>query len=120
MVVGVFLGEAFPAQTQMLGGVEFGGDSHVNIPIAILIWLMIYPMMLKIDFGGLGGVLRKPRGLMIPLSLGWMSRTILIKTQGKDWFETKFLPKFRPVTIIALLASLIFIFAFQSDKYFGE
>src|SRR6185436_2803333 len=72
MVVGVAFGRLAPAFTARLSGWEFGRDSHVNIPIAVLIWLMIYPMMLKIDFGGLAGVARKPRGLLITLVVNWL------------------------------------------------
>src|ERR1700731_2486561 len=44
---------------------EFLSGSQVNAPIAILIWLMIYPMVLKIDFGGLKGVAQRPKGLFV-------------------------------------------------------
>ena len=58
--------------THRLSALEFGHASHVSIPIAVLIWLMIYPMMLKIDFGGLKGVMRRPRGLAITLFVNWL------------------------------------------------
>ena len=41
------------------------GEFPCDIPIAVLIWLMVYPMRLKIDFGGLKGVMRRPKGLAI-------------------------------------------------------
>ena len=53
MIVGVGLGTIFPGATARLSKLEFGTGSQVNIPIAVLIWLMIYPMMLKMDFGGI-------------------------------------------------------------------
>ncbi len=71
MVLGVALGRAFPAVAHRLSGMEWG-RSHVNIPIAVLIWLMIFPMMLKIDFGGLRGVARRPKGLAITLFVNWL------------------------------------------------
>ena len=231
MVGGLTLGKLLPNLTTQLAHWEFGKDSHVNIVIAVLIWLMIYPMMLKIDFGGLRGVANKPKGLLvtlfvnwlvkpfsmallgwvfmqwlfssvlgwiepetaknytagliilaaapctamvfvwsyltdgdgpytlaqvavndlimvfafapivaflvgvsgvvvpggvlvasvvvfivIPLVAGWVSRTALIRSHGTDWFEQRFLPKFRPVTIVALLATLVLIFAFQAEN----
>ena len=231
MVVGVAFGKLLPGFTQTLSGWEFGRNSHVNIPIAVLIWLMIYPMMLKIDFGGLKAVAQKPRGLLvtlvvnwlvkpfsmallgwlfvrvlfgdvlglitpeaardysagliilaaapctamvfvwsyltdgdpaytlaqvaindlimlvlfapivmflvgvsgvtvprevlftsvvvfivIPLSAGWLSRTLLIRARGPVWFEQSFLAVFKPVTILALLATLVLIFAFQAEN----
>ena len=54
--------------------------------------------------------------IVIPLIAGFLSRTVLIKTRGTDWFDTSFLPKFRPVTILALLATLVMIFAFQAEN----
>ncbi len=216
MVVGVAFGKFAPQFTASLSKLEFVQGSHVNAPIAVLIWLMIYPMMLKVDFTALGGIARKPKGLavtlfvnwlvkpfsmallawlfmqhvfsawispelakeytagliilaaapctamvfvwsyltdgdpvytlvqvavndlimlvafapivmflcgvanvvvpakvlitsvvvfiVIPLAAGWLTRTALLKSRGKDWFEQKFLPKFHPVTIFALLA----------------
>jgi ACR3 family arsenite transporter len=231
MVGGLALGKLLPGLTTRLAQWEFGTDSHVNVIIAVLIWLMIYPMMLKIDFGGLRGVAKKPRGLLvtlfvnwlvkpfsmallgwvfmqwlfssvlgwiepetaknytagliilaaapctamvfvwsyltdgdgpytlaqvaindlimvfafapivaflvgvsgvtvpsgvlltsvvvfivIPLVAGWFSRTLLIRGRGLPWFEQTLLPKFRPVTIVALLATLVLIFAFQAEN----
>jgi ACR3 family arsenite transporter len=54
--------------------------------------------------------------IVIPLAAGWLTRTALLKSQGKDWFEQKFLPKFHPVTIAALLLTLVLIFAFQAEN----
>jgi ACR3 family arsenite transporter len=228
MVVGVALGKLAPGLTTSLSKLEFGEGSQVNVAIAVLIWLMIYPMMLKVDFGAIGGVARRPKGLgvtlfvnwlvkpfsmallgwlfmqhvfaawitpaaareytagliilaaapctamvfvwsyltdgdpaytlvqvavndlimlfafapivmflcgvanvvvpskvlitsvvvfiVIPLVAGWLTRTLLLKSHGKDWFEQKFLPKFHPVTIGALLLTLVLIFAFQAEN----
>jgi ACR3 family arsenite transporter len=54
--------------------------------------------------------------IVIPLAGGWVSRTALIKNRGRAWFDTVFLPRFRPVTMIALLVTLIMIFAFQAEN----
>lgn len=231
MVVGVAIGRLLPALTATIGRWQFGATSHVSIPIAVLIWLMIYPMMLKIDFGGLSGVFRRPKGLLvtltvnwlvkpfsmallgwlflrvlfghslgwispeaakdytagliilaaapctamvfvwsyltdgdsaytlaqvaindlimlvafapivmflvgvsgvvvpkdvlvtsvivfivIPLAAGWLSRAILIRAKGAPWFTGTFVATFKPVTMIALLATLVLIFAFQAEN----
>ncbi|WP_142526009.1 ACR3 family arsenite efflux transporter [Methylacidimicrobium cyclopophantes] len=230
MVIGVAIGKFLPDLTHHWSGMEFG-RSHVNIPIAVLIWLMIFPMMLKIDFGGLRGVARRPKGLavtlfvnwlvkpfsmalfgsffvvglfssafhwidpetarnylagliilaaapctamvfvwsyltegdaaytlaqvaindlimtfafapivmllvgvsgivvpkevlltsvvafiVIPLAAGWLSRTLAVRLRGLSWFESSFLPLFKPVTTFALLATLVMIFAFQAEN----
>ena len=62
MVLGVALGRLLPGFTARLSSLEFGEGSQVNVPIAVLIWLMIFPMMLKIDFGALGGIAKKTQG----------------------------------------------------------
>src|SRR5450631_2627140 len=228
MVVGLIVGQVAPALVQGLRGMEFGRGSQVNIPIAVLIWLMIIPMMMKIDFGAILSVRQRPRGLLvtlfvnwlvkpfsmaligwiffrhifsawitrpeadqyiagviilaaapctamvfvwsyltdgdpvytlvqvavndlimlvafapivmflcgvanvvvpskvlitsvvvfivIPLAAGGLTRTMLLKSHGKDWFEKTFLPKFQPVTVFALLLTLVLIFAFQAEN----
>jgi ACR3 family arsenite transporter len=228
MVVGVALGKLLPDFITALSKLEFGQGSQVNVPIAVLIWLMIFPMMLKIDFGSLGGIAKKPKGLfitlfvnwlvkpfsmaflawvflqhvfaawiepemaknytagliilaaapctamvfvwsyltdgdpaytlvqvavndlimlvlfapivmflcgvanvvvpskvlitsvvvfiVIPLAAGYLTRTLLLKSHGIEWFEKSFLPKFQPVTIFALLLTLVLIFAFQAEN----
>ena len=63
MGVGVAFGKLLPDVTNTLSKLEFGQGSQVNVPIGILLWLMIYPMMLKVDFSAIGGIARKPKGL---------------------------------------------------------
>lgn len=233
MAAGVVLGKSFPGLTDALRRMEFGEGSQINVAIAVLIWLMIYPMMLKIDFTSILNVRKKPKGLLvtlfvnwlvkpfsmaffgwlffkhlflpfigaeaanqyiagtiilaaapctamvfvwsyltdgdpaytlvqvsvndlimlvlfapivtflvsgassltvpfkvlvysvvafivIPLALGSLSRTLLIKAKGPEWFEQKYLAFFNPVTILALLTTLVLIFAFQADNITGK
>lgn len=54
--------------------------------------------------------------IVVPLSAGWITRSALLKSHGKEWFETVFLPKFHPVMIGALLLTLVLIFAFQAEN----
>jgi ACR3 family arsenite transporter len=54
--------------------------------------------------------------IVVPLAAGWLTRVTLFKSRGKDWFELRFLPKFHPMMIGALLVTLILIFAFQSKN----
>jgi ACR3 family arsenite transporter len=228
MLVGVIAGRWMPGLTAALSRMEFGQGSQVNVPIGVLLWLMIYPMMLKVDFGAIGGIARRPKGLLvtlfvnwivkpfsmaflawlfmqrlfsawidpeaarsytagliilaaapctamvfvwsyltdgdpaytlvqvavndlimlvafapivmflcgvanvvvpakvlvtsvvvfivIPLAAGWATRTALVRARGREWFEQKFLPRFHPVMIGALLLTLVLIFAFQSEN----
>ncbi len=72
MVVGVGLGKLLPEATASVSHLEFGKGSQINVPIAVLIWLMIFPMMLKVDFGSILGVTRRPKGLLITLFVNWL------------------------------------------------
>ena len=233
MVIGVALGKAVPGMVSSLREMEFGTGSQINIPIAVLIWLMVYPMMLKVDFGSVVNVGKNPKGLfvtlfvnwvvkpfsmaffawlffrlvfssfinpaeadqyiagsiilaaapctamvfvwsyltdgdpgytlvqvsvndllmlllfapivkflvagasnlivpfgvlftsvlvfiVIPLAAGVVTRNVLMKSHGPEWFNNAFLPKLHPVAISALLATLVLIFAFQADNITGR
>jgi ACR3 family arsenite transporter len=72
MLAGLALGRSLPPLVAALRSVEFGRGSQVNVPIAILIWLMITPMMMKVDFASLRDVGRRPRGLLVTLFVNWM------------------------------------------------
>jgi ACR3 family arsenite transporter len=58
--------------------------------------------------------------VVIPLVFGYLSNRWLMKTKGKEWFENKFLTTLKPVSIVALLTTLILLFAFQGDKIIAE
>ena len=226
---GVAIGRLGPGLVKGLSQLEV---SHVNLPIAVLIWLMIYPMMLRIDFAALRGVGRQPRGILVVLFVNWLvkpfsmaflgwiffkhlfagligpelgdqylagtiilaaapctamvfvwsyltdgdpaytlvqvalndlimlvafapivilllgvsritvpydvlfysvllyiliplaagagSRALLLRARGSAWFEGVFLAQLKPVSIIALLATLVLIFAFQGEVILGK
>lgn len=233
MLAGIGLGRFLPSLTSGLRGLELGKGSQVNLPMAILIWLMITPMMMKVDFGAVRNVGRRPGGLfvtlfinwvikpfsmaflawlffrhlfaglvspaeanqyiagciilaaapctamvfvwshltngdpaytlvqvsvndlsmlflfvpivqflvsgassltvpfqvlltsvivfiVIPLAVGTILRMWLVRRSGKAWFEKELLPKFAPITIAALLVTLVLIFAFQADNITGR
>ena len=68
IVVGIGLGRLFPAPFQAIGKMEL---ARVNLPVALLIWLMIIPMLLKVDFGALHGVRRHWKGAGVTLFISW-------------------------------------------------
>jgi len=76
---------------------EFGQGSQVNIPIAVLLWLIITPMMMRVDFTAIRGMGRKPKGLMVTLFINWVVKPFSM----------------------ALIA-WVFIFAFQTDNITGK
>lgn len=69
IVVGIAMGKFLPVVPQMLGQFEY---ANVSIPVAILIWLMIYPMMLKVDFQSVKNVGRNPKGIVITCITNWL------------------------------------------------
>jgi ACR3 family arsenite transporter len=72
MVASVLLGKAAPGLIQALREMELGQDSHVNFPMALLIWLMITPMMMKVDFRSVAKVGQRPKGLLVTLFINWV------------------------------------------------
>lgn len=69
IVAGVAIGYLWPGVPAFLGRFEY---AQVSIPVAVLIWLMIYPMMLKVDFASIRNAGRKPKGLIITLVVNWL------------------------------------------------
>ncbi len=92
MVVGIGLGKLLPGLTDALRRIEFGGGSQINVPIAILIWLMIYPMMLKVDFASVLGVGKRPKGLLITCLVNWLVKPFSMAALGYVFFKLLFLP----------------------------
>ena len=114
MVFGVAWGKLMPDLVDKISAWEFGKDSHVNIAIAILIWLMIYPMMLKIDFGGIRGILRKPGGLFVTLFVNWLVKPFSMALLGwffVQWLFSSVLHWIEPGTAANYVAGLIILAA---------
>src|SRR5512137_2904791 len=69
IVAGIVLGQVFPAFFQAVGALEV---ARVNLPVGVLIWVMIIPMLLRIDFGALGQVKSHVRGIGVTLAVNWL------------------------------------------------
>lgn len=69
IVVGIAIGKLLPIVPETLGQLEY---ANVSIPIAVLIWIMIFPMMLKIDFKSVVDAVKMPKGLTITLVVNWL------------------------------------------------
>lgn len=69
IVVGVAVGQWLPAVPDTLARYEY---ASVSLPVAVLIWAMIFPMMLQVDLGSLAGVRREPRGLVVTTAVNWL------------------------------------------------
>ena len=73
IVTGVSRGALFPFVAEALTALEF---ARINLPIALLIWGMIYPMMLAVDFSSLGGLGRQPKGLVVTVVVNWLIKPL--------------------------------------------
>lgn len=92
MLAGVLLGKLLPASTAALRGMEFGAGSQINAPIALLIWLMITPMMMKVDFAAVRNVGRRPRGLLVTLFVNWLVKPFSMAVFAWFFFRVVFSP----------------------------
>ena len=81
MAVGVGIGQWLPVVPQTLSRLEY---AHVSIPMAVLIWLMVYPMMLKVDFASVRQVGRHPKGLIVTCVMNWIVKPFTMF--GIAWF----------------------------------
>ncbi|MEG1160426.1 ACR3 family arsenite efflux transporter [Bacteroides sp.] len=81
IVAGIAVGQYIPAIPETLSKFEY---ANVSIPVAILIWLMIYPMMLKVDFQSVKNVGRKPKGIIITCVTNWLIKPFTMF--GIAWF----------------------------------
>lgn len=88
MGAGIIIGHWLPSATDALRRMEFGTSSHINIVIAVLLWLMIYPMMLKVDFGSIMNIRRQPRGLGITLVVNWLVKPFKIQIGRPNFLFT--------------------------------
>jgi ACR3 family arsenite transporter len=111
MVAGVLLGKAMPELTGILSRMEFVGGSQVNVPIAVLIWLMIFPMMLKIDFASILKVGKRPRGLLITLFVNWLVKPFSMALLGWLFFKGIFSAWISPEMADQFMAGVIILAA---------
>ena len=108
MLAGVMLGKLLPEPVSALRGMEL---SHINLPIAGLIWLMIYPMMLKVDFASVVDAGRNPKGLLITLLVNWLVKPFSMALLGWIFFKHLFLPLIGPEAADQYIAGVIILAA---------
>ncbi len=84
---GVLAGNLIPGLFTGIAAIEY---AHVNLVVAILIWLMIYPMMIQIDFSSLRDVGKKPRGLFLTLVINWLIKPFTMAALGWLFFRVLF------------------------------
>ncbi|AWM00314.1 ACR3 family arsenite efflux transporter [Bradyrhizobium amphicarpaeae] len=108
IVVGVALGHVMPG---FFGAVAAAEVAKVNLPVAILIWLMIVPMLLKIDFGSLGQVREHWRGVGVTLFINWAVKPFSMALLGSFFIGHLFAPLLPAGQISSYIAGLILLAA---------
>jgi len=87
MVVGILIGKYLPSVPDFLNRFEY---AQISIPIAILIWIMIYPMMMKVDFQSIKNVGKNPQGLIISGGTSWLIKPFLMFGLASLFFNVVF------------------------------
>ncbi|MGQ3673948.1 ACR3 family arsenite efflux transporter [Xanthobacter sp. TB0139] len=108
IVVGIALGHLMPAVFHAIGSAEI---ANVNLPVAVLIWLMVIPMLLKIDFSALGEVSRHWRGIGVTLFVNWAVKPFSMALLGWLFIGWLFRPYLPADQIESYIAGLIILAA---------
>ncbi len=108
IVVGIGLGHVMPGVFQAIGAAEI---AKVNLPVAVLIWLMVIPMLLKIDFAALGQVGRHWRGIGVTLFINWAVKPFSMAALGWFFIAWLFRPWLPAEQISSYIAGLIILAA---------
>jgi ACR3 family arsenite transporter len=106
MVIGVLIGKFVPALPALLAQFEY---AKVSIPIAILIWLMIYPMMMKVDFTSVRNVGKNPKGLFVTWVVNWLIKPFTMFGIAAFFFYVVFRPWISPELAKDYLAGAVLL-----------
>lgn len=106
IALGIGLGSVFPGGFQVLSRLEYGS---VNFVVAGLIWLMVFPMMVSVDFSSLRRVNSKPKGLVITLVVNWLIKPFTMAGLGVLFFEVFFVDLIDPADAGQYIAGLILL-----------
>lgn len=108
IVLGVVLGQLMPALFQAIGHLEV---AQVNLPVGLLIWVMIIPMLLKVDFGALGQVRQHWRGIGVTLFINWAVKPFSMAFLGWLFIRQVFSPWLAADQLDSYIAGLILLAA---------
>lgn len=106
IAAGVLLGNAVPGLFAQVAALEY---AHVNLVVAVLIWLMIYPMMIQIDFAAIKDVGKKPKGLALTLVVNWLIKPFTMALLGWLFFKGLFADWVDPQTAGEYIAGMILL-----------
>ncbi|KZY66640.1 MULTISPECIES: ACR3 family arsenite efflux transporter [unclassified Oleiphilus] len=103
---GILLGVLAPSTFEAIAGFEY---AHVNIPVALFIWLMIYPMMVQIDFSAVKEVGKKPKGIVLTVVINWLIKPFTMAALGWLFFKVIFADMVDPQTASEYIAGMILL-----------
>lgn len=106
IVAGVLLGTAAPGAFAQVAALEW---AHVNLVVAALIWVMIYPMMVQVDWGAIREVGRRPQGLALTLVVNWLIKPFTMAALGVLFFKHLFAPWVDPQSASEYIAGMILL-----------
>jgi ACR3 family arsenite transporter len=106
IAAGVALGLLIPGVFQAIAQIEF---AHVNLVVAVLIWIMIYPMMIQIDWSAVKDIHKKPQGLLLTLVINWLVKPFTMAALGVLFFQYIFAPWVDPQSAQEYIAGMILL-----------
>lgn len=106
IITGVVLGNIIPDQFVIIARLEW---AHVNLVVAVLIWVMIYPMMVQIDFSAIKDVGKKPKGLILTLVINWLIKPFTMAALGWLFFKVFFADLVDPQSANEYIAGMILL-----------
>ncbi|MFV8819813.1 ACR3 family arsenite efflux transporter [Haliea sp. E17] len=106
ILAGVLLGNLMPGLFHWFAALEV---AHVNIPVALFIWVMIYPMMVQVDFSSIRDIGKKPRGLLLTLVINWLVKPFTMAALGWLFFRVIFADLVDPQTATEYIAGMILL-----------
>tara|TARA_R110000787_G_scaffold226246_1_gene334038 strand:+ start:833 stop:1861 length:1029 start_codon:yes stop_codon:yes gene_type:complete len=106
ILAGIGLGQVLPGVFTTLAGLEY---ANVNFPVAVLIWAMVWPMMIGVDFASLKRVGEKPKGLIITLVINWLIKPFTMAALGVLFFKFVFAGWIPPAEAEGYIAGLILL-----------
>ena len=106
IAAGVFLGATWPEFFEAVATIEY---ASVNLVVAVFIWVMIYPMMVNVDFASLKDVGKKPKGLCITLVVNWLVKPFSMAALGILFFDYVFAGLVEPETAKEYIAGMILL-----------
>jgi ACR3 family arsenite transporter len=106
IAAGVLLGNLFPALFGVIADLEY---AHVNLVVAVFIWVMIYPMMVQVDFSAIRDIGQRPRGLLLTLVINWLVKPFTMAALGWLFFRVLFVQWVDPQTASEYIAGMILL-----------